>query len=207
MIPWFCVLREEVGAPTSFYPGWSQLLQVKNIPFALTDTLTDNHVTKRNRQGRYKEWEQQNRMHCCQVGWSNCVGWHSYESCFIDKEHSYLMVIQNRASNLGKAKKKFALGVLFVWLFFLIENCRNVVLLKWRIPVSCIHVLCHISYIHCLISHIIYHISYIHCLISCILYHISYVIYHISCIQCSMSSDLIVSCMRRCPTAWLYPGW
>ena len=163
MIPWNHDFREEVGATTSVYPGWSQLLQIKkNISFALTDTLTDvtnNHLTKRNRQGRYEEWEQQKSMHCSQSGWSNCVGWHSYESRF--KDRNILILWSYRASNLGETKEKLhgqklCLGcTIYLIIFFLIENCWNVVLLQWRSPVS---------YMFCVpypISHVLHPISYV----------------------------------------------
>ena len=51
---------------------------------------TNNHLTERNRQSGCKEGEQQKRMHCCQGGWDNCVGWHSYESRFIERENTLI---------------------------------------------------------------------------------------------------------------------
>ena len=46
--------------------------------------------TERNRQGGCKEGEQQKRMHCCQGGWNNTVGRHSYESRFIERENTLI---------------------------------------------------------------------------------------------------------------------
>ena len=52
---------------------------------SLNAYTTNNHLTERNRQGGCKEGEQQKWMHCCQGGWNNSAGWHSYESRFIER--------------------------------------------------------------------------------------------------------------------------